>query len=154
MKVKRNLPRERPQLLERWVLPLHPPTLTCSCTSWGCLLRQTDFLFTGDDVKLLYTPALLCHFCSFSLPNPSVAWEERQKKGVYSLWRVLQISGFRGAVPVEEALPDLRGGGQWSAAFSSFGCNPRWELGLLPPIPSRAGLGPNSNHLILVCFAG
>lgn len=109
------------------------------------------FSLLGRMLNFSRRPPPLFHCCSFSLPNPSVAWEERQKKGVCSCWRVLFRSG---AAPVEEALPDLRGGGQWPAAFSSFGCNPEQGLRLLPLIPSGAGLGQNGNRLILICLAG
>lgn len=89
-------------------------------------------------------PPPLFHCCSFSRPSPSVVWEQRQTKGVCSLWRVL----FR-PVGSEELFLWKR-----HSLTSSFGRSPEQGLGLFPLIPSREGLGPNGNHLILICFAG
>lgn len=135
MKVKRNLPREHPQPLEGRILHLSPPAVTWSCTSQGCLPRQTGFIFTGMDVKFLYTSPSL-HCCFLSLPSPSAAQEERQK-GVCSLWRELQGSGgWQELFLWKKLFPGLS---QWClglAVFKSFGCSP--QAASTDPTQSRA----------------
>lgn len=140
MKVKRNLPREHPQLLEGRVLRLFPPAVTWSCTSQGCLLRQTGFIFAGMDVKLLYTPPSL-HRCFLSIPSPSVAQEERQK-GVCRLWRKLE--GLMGWQELFLWKPSLA----W-AVVSLLCSGPLGAaLRLLPLIPPRAGPSPKGDSPI------
>lgn len=76
------------------------------------MLRQTDF--AGEDGKLLYNPFPPAISLLLFLPPQSQCSlrGKAEERCLQPLKGTVQLSGFRRAVPVEEALPDLRGDGQ------------------------------------------
>lgn len=118
--------------------PPFPPAVTWSCTSQGCLPRQTGFIFTGMDVKLLYTSLSLI---AAVLPQSQCSSRGKAERCLQPLKGTSRISRLTGAVPVEEAFPGLSSGVRDLLCSSPLDA----ALRLLPLIPPRAGPSPKGD---------